>query len=119
MTNESLITLTDAAAAHIHHLLKASPASVGLRLSVKKMGCTGYSIVPNLVSEAVAGDIAVNTTHQFPVFLDGQQIEKLQGLVVDFIKKDIANTQLVFTHPRAKNVCGCGESFSFEEFKDE
>ena len=39
----------------------------------------------------------------------------MQGTLIDFEEKQWGFSQLTFTHPKAAGICGCGESFNFDE----
>ena len=44
----TMITLTQAAIAHIQSILKNKGKNAAFRLSVKKTGCSGYQYVPEI-----------------------------------------------------------------------
>ncbi|NNC76422.1 MAG: iron-sulfur cluster assembly protein IscA, partial [Woeseiaceae bacterium] len=50
------ISLTDSAATRVRNYLDARDNGIGLRLGVKKTGCSGYSYVINYAEKIEAGD---------------------------------------------------------------
>lgn len=117
-TSQPEITITASAAEHIRKMLQAEPSATGLRLSVKKMGCSGFSYVPVIATAQSGNDVTLSTEHGFNLLWQASDFAKLDGLSIDYVQKDIANAQLMFDHPKASSVCGCGESFTFEESAD-
>lgn len=108
-----MIVLTDAARQHIKKMLQNKGKQAALRLSLKKTGCSGYSYVPNIVTEKKSSDLEIKET-DFTIYLDSETASLMQGTHVDYVKKSLGISQLEFKHPRAKNMCGCGESFTIE-----
>lgn len=113
-----MITLTDAAVSHIKQMLDKQQGSIGLRLSVKKTGCSGYAYVPTLIEKTIEGDLELKVQDNLPVYIDPQSEIFLKGLVIDFISETMGTglkqKRLVFINPNEKNRCGCGESFTIE-----
>lgn len=107
------IIFTDAAKQHIQNMLQNKGKHAALRLSLKKAGCSGYSYVPEVVTEKKSSDLEIKET-DFPIYLDSETASLMQGTHVDYVKKNLGVSQLEFKHPRAKNMCGCGESFTIE-----
>lgn len=110
------ITLTEAAVRHIQQMLAKQQEGIGFRLSIKKTGCSGYSYVPDLVSQLPENDIVFVTSHGLKVFVDREALPVVKDLVIDYVAEDIGLKQkrLVFINPKEKNRCGCGESFTIE-----
>lgn len=50
------LTLTPAAAAHIHELVAKKPEILGVRLGVKQTGCAGFGYVLDTVTEPEKDD---------------------------------------------------------------
>lgn len=114
MTN--LITLTDAAVAHIKKMLEKNPRAIGFRLSIKKTGCSGYAYVPDIVEQSVENDIHFETGNGLAVYIDPKAEQFLKDTLVDYVSDGIGLKQkkLIFINPNEKNRCGCGESFTIE-----
>lgn len=104
------ITLTDSAAERVRTYLARRGAGVGLRLGIKKTGCSGYSYIVNYADE-VGPDDVVFPVDDVKVVVDRQSLEIIDGTEVDYVREGL-NEAFKFTNPRAVGECGCGESFS-------
>lgn len=56
------LTLTPAAAAHIHELVAKKPEILGVRLGVKQTGCAGFGYVLDTVTEPAKDDPCLKLT---------------------------------------------------------
>ena len=104
------ISLSTAAADRVRNFLVARGHGVGLRLAIKKTGCSGYAYVVNYAEEIAADDI-VFEVGGVKVVVDKESLPFVDGTEVDFVKQGL-NEAFKFRNPRAKAECGCGESFS-------
>lgn len=113
----TIITLTDAAAAHIKTMLQKNDKAIGFRLSIKKTGCSGYAYLPDLVETAKDSDIHFIAQNGLHIFVDPLCEKFVKDVVVDYVDDNnagIKQKRLVFINPNEKNRCGCGESFTIE-----
>ncbi|MEJ1961351.1 MAG: iron-sulfur cluster assembly protein IscA [Gammaproteobacteria bacterium] len=104
------ISLTESAATRIRTFLAARGHGVGLRLGVRKTGCSGFAYVVNY-AEAQQTDDVVFEDRGVRVFVDPSSLKLIDGTVVDFVKQGL-NEAFRFQNPNVKGECGCGESFS-------
>ena len=104
------ISLTESAATHVKNSLAARGTGLGLRLAVRKTGCSGYAYALNYVDTQQPGD-TVFEDHGVRVFVDSASLILLDGTIVDFVKQGL-NEAFRFRNPNVKGECGCGESFS-------
>ena len=104
------ISLTESAAHRVQSFLIARGAGVGLRLGVRKTGCSGFAYVINYADGPQPGD-AVFEDRGVRVFVDAGSLTLLNGTIVDFVKQGL-NEAFRFRNPNVKGECGCGESFS-------
>jgi iron-sulfur cluster assembly protein len=104
------ISLTESAATRVKTFLAARGHGVGLRLGVRKTGCSGFAYVINYADRADPGD-AVFEDRGVQVFVDRSSLDLIDGTVVDFVKEGL-NEAFRFRNPNVKGECGCGESFS-------
>lgn len=113
----SIVTLTDAALAHIKSMLAKQAHGIGFRLSIKKTGCSGYAYVPDIIEQAKENDLHF-TQDDLDIYVDSACKNLLQGLVIDYVtdteSMGLKQKKLVFINPNEKNRCGCGESFTIE-----
>ena len=106
-----LLTLTDAAADRVRALMAKSDQPVsGLRVGVSSKGCSGHSYIFDYAAEKVGLEEEVESKG-VRIFIDPMAVMFLMGSEMDY-KEDKLQSGFVFSNPNAKNVCGCGESFS-------
>ncbi|WP_444985710.1 HesB/IscA family protein [Halomonas mongoliensis] len=104
------LTITAAAADQIRRVLEERGAGLGLRVSVKPSGCSGYSYVLDFADEA-EGDDTCFEEHGVKVFVAPEALEVLDGSEVDYVNEGL-NRFFRFNNPNVKDQCGCGESFT-------
>jgi iron-sulfur cluster assembly protein len=104
------ISLTPAAAERVHKYLAARGYGLGLKLGVRKTGCSGYAYVINYADQAAPEDL-VFEDHGVKVYVDPQSLELIDGTTVDFVKQGL-NEAFRFQNPNIRGECGCGESFN-------
>ncbi|HQU15035.1 MAG: iron-sulfur cluster assembly protein IscA [Chromatiales bacterium 21-64-14] len=104
------ITLTEAAAGRIQQLLDKRGKGLGLRLGVRKSGCSGYAYQMDYADEVGDGD-TVFEEHGVQVIVDHASLPTLDGTVLDYTR-DGLNENFRFRNPNVKDECGCGESFN-------
>ncbi|HEY5559099.1 MAG TPA: iron-sulfur cluster assembly protein IscA [Steroidobacteraceae bacterium] len=104
------ITLTPAAADRVRHFLAERGRGIGLRLGVRKTGCSGFAYVINYADEVAAGD-RVFDSEGVRVLVDAASLDLIDGTEVDFIRHGL-NEAFRFRNPNVRGECGCGESFS-------
>ena len=104
------ITLTPAAADRVRYFLAERGRGVGLRLGVRKTGCSGFAYVVNYADEVEAGD-RVFDSQGVRVLVDAASLDLIDGTEVDFVRHWL-NEAFRFRNPNVRCECGCGESFS-------
>jgi len=105
-----MIQLTAPAAKRINAQLAKRGSGVGLRLGVKKSGCSGWAYVLDYADAVEPGD-QVFETEGAKVVVKTEQLDKLDGITLDF-QRDGLNEAFKFINPNVKGECGCGESFA-------
>ena len=104
------ISLTESAAHRVKTFLTARGRGLGLRLGVRKTGCSGFAYVINYADDANPDDL-VFEDRGVKVFVDPASLSLIDGTTVDFVKQGL-NEAFRFKNPNVKGECGCGESFS-------
>lgn len=104
------LTLTEAAAARIRKQIAERGHGIGLRVGVRKSGCSGYMYTMDYADEITAND-DVFSGHGAQVVVDRKHLSVLAGTTVDFRQEGL-NRMFRFDNPHARNACGCGESFT-------
>ena len=104
------ISLTPSAADRVRNFLAARGHGVGLRLGVRKTGCSGFAYVINYADDSQPEDVVFENLG-VKVFVDRASLPLIDGTDVDFVKPGL-NEAFKFRNPNVKGECGCGESFS-------
>lgn len=104
------ITLTPAAADRVRHFLTERGHGVGLRLGVRKTGCSGFAYVVNYADAVEPGD-KVFDSQGVRVLVNEGSLGLIDGTEVDFVRQGL-NEAFRFRNPNVRGECGCGESFS-------
>ncbi|WP_346795694.1 iron-sulfur cluster assembly accessory protein [Halomonas sp. Bachu 37] len=104
------LSITPAAAQQIQHVLAERGQGLGLRVSVKPSGCSGYSYVLDFADEVGEEEIRFEA-HGAQVFVAPDALEMLDGSEVDYVSEGL-NRFFRFNNPNVKDECGCGESFT-------
>ena len=104
------VSLTQPAADRVRTYLNARGKGVGLRVGIKKTGCSGYAYVINYADDVGDSDI-VFEDRGVKVIVDRKCLDLIDGTEVDFVKQGL-NEAFRFRNPNVTGECGCGESFS-------
>jgi iron-sulfur cluster assembly protein len=104
------ISLTPSAAERVQKFIEARGHGLGLKLGVRKTGCSGFAYVINYADQAAAEDL-IFEDHGVKVFVDPASLPLIDGTTVDFVKQGL-NEAFRFHNPNTKGECGCGESFN-------
>ncbi|MBL8260314.1 MAG: iron-sulfur cluster assembly accessory protein [Candidatus Competibacteraceae bacterium] len=104
------ITLTEKAAARARDFIAKKQEVQGLRLGVRNTGCSGYMYTVSL-ADAINADDQIIESQGVKIVVSEKNLPYLDGMEVDYAKQGL-NEGFRFNNPNAKEMCGCGESFS-------
>ena len=107
------VSLTPSAAERVKQYLEQTPGAIGLSVSVRKSGCSGWTYALDIAKEAHA-DEQVFRSHGVDVRVPDTALAQLEGTEIDFVSQGL-NQQFQFKNPRVTGQCGCGESFTTAE----
>ena len=107
------ITLTESAARQIKNQLARRGKGLGLRVGVKKVGCSGFAYTFDYADEVREGD-RLFESHDATIVVAAESLAFLDGSRLNFVK-DGLKQMFAFDNPNVDNTCGCGESFSLNE----
>ena len=107
------ITLTENAAKQILTQLAKRGRGLGLRVGIKKVGCSGFAYTFDYADDIRSGDRAFEA-HDAKVVVDAESLAVLDGARLDFIREGLKQ-MFKFENPNVDSTCGCGESFNFKE----
>jgi len=103
--------ISNTAASHLTKMIKANN-SLGIRISLKDSGCSGFAYQLDLIDDKDENDLAGHVKG-VNLFIHDKSFIFLKGTKLDFVKKNL-NQELVFLNPNVSAECGCGESFNFD-----
>ncbi|MGB0955408.1 MAG: HesB/IscA family protein [Panacagrimonas sp.] len=104
------LQLTESAAQRIQFQLAQRGKGLGLRVGVKKSGCSGWAYTMDYADE-VRPDDQTFESNGATLVVDRTHLPQLDGLTLDWQKQGL-NQSFKFLNPNATAECGCGESFA-------
>ena len=105
-----MLTITETAAERVRDLIQRGDGDViGLRVGVKKGGCSGLIYEVEYAREQKKFEEVVEDKG-VTVFIDPTAIMFLIGSEMDY-HQDKFHAGFVFNNPNEMDRCGCGESF--------
>lgn len=113
VNDSNLVDLTKAARSRILTYL-AEQNMQGLRLSLKKTGCSGLSYEIDYVNAKLESDVHINLEDDKFISIEKKSLPLLSGVKIDYVKQGISH-KFVFENPNQTGQCGCGESFTVDD----
>ena len=104
------IELTENAAKQIQKQLVKRGKGLGLKLGIKKSGCSGYSYTLDY-SDTIDNEEVVFERFDVKLIVHKDDLPVLAGLRLDYRREGI-NEAFRFDNPNVTGMCGCGESFT-------
>ena len=86
---------------------------LGLRVGIKKVGCSGFAYTFDYADDIRDGDHAFEG-YDAKVVVDTDSLAVLDGSRLDFVKEGLKQ-MFKFDNPNVDSTCGCGESFNLKE----
>jgi iron-sulfur cluster assembly protein len=113
-----VMTLTDAAAERIKHIIaNTDKETVGLRVGIKNGGCAGMSYTMELAERIEPLDEVIEDKG-VKVLIDPKAVLFLLGSEMDF-QADRLSATFQFRNPNETSACGCGESVAITPVSEE
>jgi iron-sulfur cluster assembly protein len=103
------ITLTESAAQQIRTAVTGM-GGIGLRIGIKRVGCSGLAYTFDVAKEVGAAD-QLFEAHDAKLVVDNEALAVLDGSELDFVREGFKQMFTV-KNPNVKSTCGCGESFN-------
>ena len=110
------IQLTENAAKQIQTQLTKRGKGLGLRVGIKKNGCSGWAYTYDYADEVRADD-KVFEAFDSKLVVDEKSLAFIAGSKLDFVKEGLKQV-FKFDNPNVDAQCGCGESFSVKEITE-
>lgn len=111
------IQFTESAARQIQKQLQKRGSGLGLRVGVKKVGCSGFAYTYDYADEVGPDDRAFSD-HNTQIIIDRKSLEFMDGSTIDYVKEGLKQAFKI-TNPKVEATCGCGESFSVKSVNGE
>lgn len=105
------ITLTDSAADRVKRFL-ASDGGEGLRVGVRRTGCSGWAYSVQL-ADSISDEDIVFEDKGIRLVVSPDSLSFVDGSEIDFVTSGL-NRTFHFKNPNVTEECGCGESFTIE-----
>lgn len=106
------IKVTEKAARQIEKQLAKRGRGLGLKLAVKKSGCSGFAYLLDYADDLTDQEL-IFEAHGVKVIVPQADLPFLEGMELDYRREGI-NEAFQFNNPNVKATCGCGESFAVE-----
>jgi iron-sulfur cluster assembly accessory protein len=107
-----VVQMTPRAAEHARRQILRNH-SAGIRLGVRKAGCSGYMYDVELVQAPADDDERFTIADDVVVFVARDAVPIVAGTEIDYVTEGL-NSSLKFRNPNATGECGCGESFKVD-----
>ncbi len=104
------ITITQPAADRVRSHIENRGTGLGLRLGIKKTGCSGFAYVVGYADVLNEEDV-IFEDRGVRIVVDKESLVYIDGTEVDFVKQGLSEA-FRFLNPNVQGECGCGESFS-------
>ena len=104
------INLTESAAKQIQAQLAKRGRGLGLRVGVKKVGCSGFAYTYDYADEVRPED-QLFEAYGTKLVVDQKSLDFMKGSTLDYVKEGLKQA-FKFENPNVDAMCGCGESFS-------
>ena len=104
------VTMTPSAVKHVRKQLDKNPEARGIRLAVRKSGCSGFKYETQWVEQTSDSD-QIFTVDGVDVYVLKEHLPLVNGTEIDFVTQGV-NSLFMFRNPNATAECGCGESFN-------
>ncbi|MDB9526448.1 iron-sulfur cluster assembly accessory protein [Oscillatoria sp. CS-180] len=109
-----MIQLSQSVIRELKRLEAKDPYGSGVvRLAIAPGGCSGL-VYDWQFRQAAKPTDQVLKIDQLKVVISEDHLAQCEGLAIDY-SEDLMGGNFRFTNPLAKQVCGCGASFSLEE----
>jgi iron-sulfur cluster assembly protein len=108
-THSRGVELTEAALERVREFLDRD-GGLGLRIDVRRTGCSGWAYDVELASDIADSD-HVFEQDDLKVVVSEKAMPMVAGTTVDFVHEGLTR-EFRFRNPNVTGECGCGESFT-------
>ena len=108
------LSATEAARRHLTKAFEGDESALGLRLGIKKSGCSGFAYVMDVAREIEDDDLWFDCGDGIAVITDEESFKALHGSTLDYVVEGLTR-MLHVDNPNVEDSCGCGESFTVRD----
>lgn len=94
----------------------AKEDGAGIRISLKRSGCSGWKYETKVQPKFAATDERLTLSSGIVFFIPREDVLEVDGLVIS-LEGDRLGKKIVFRHPSIVGACGCGESVTLKDKK--
>ncbi len=105
------VSISETALTHLRNEIANRGNGIGVRLSFKASGCSGYRYVIDIVDAEQPGDVTFVIADDFCIFVAADCFNDIRGSRIDYVSKGL-NKVIEIANPNVTSECGCGESFT-------
>lgn len=107
------IKVTESAAKQVQTQLAKRGRGIGLRVGVKKVGCSGFAYTYDYADDIRPGDEVIEA-YGTKLVVNADSVAFLSGSTLDYVREGLKQAYK-FENPNVDATCGCGESFSVKD----
>ncbi|NQY42095.1 MAG: iron-sulfur cluster assembly accessory protein [Legionellales bacterium] len=104
------VTVSVKALLQFKTILSNCKDAIGIRIGIRKAGCTGYMFFIEPVISSLDNDYKL-TQDEINIFINQDVIPMITGTNVDYHTQGLAK-KFVYQNDNIKMMCGCGDSFT-------
>lgn len=109
---KDILTITPKALERIQYLLSKKSGAIGLSVGIRRRGCNGLSYTLDYVmTEPEPGKYEIVENGNVKIFVDQTALFYVIGTHMDYIENEV-ESKFEWKNPKAKSLCGCGDSFN-------
>jgi iron-sulfur cluster assembly accessory protein len=110
---EQRLSMTEAARGHLERSFAGDESALGLRLGIKKSGCSGFAYVMDAAREVRDDDLWFDCDGM-AIITDEASFAAIRGSTLDYVVEGLTR-MLQVDNPNVEDSCGCGESFTVRD----
>ncbi len=111
MTTLTTISMTPTALAQLHRKITEHGSGNGLRIALKKRGCSGLAYDLSIVDEAGVDETVFQQAGNVFICIPAKDLPFVIGMTIDYVREGLGS-HFSFLNPHEVASCGCGESFT-------
>ncbi len=113
VADDQQLAMTDAARRHLEQTFRGDSSALGLRLGIKKSGCSGFAYVMDAAREVDDNDLWFDCDG-VAIITDQDSFDVIRGSTLDYVVEGLTR-MLHVNNPNIEDSCGCGESFTVRD----